>query len=58
MTKENYLGETKVCLGEALDLPGDWGIKGEFELKDFEYEEQDISDRTIKLRAKWTPSEE
>lgn len=58
MTKENYLGEAKIPLGQCLDVPGEWGIKGEFELKDFQFEEEDISDRVIKLMAKWTPVDE
>jgi hypothetical protein len=57
MTQENYLGEAKVPLGDCLDLAGDWGIKGEFDLKDFMFEAEEISDRSIKLRAKWTPAE-
>jgi len=38
MTKENYLGEVKVPLEGLLEVPGEWGMKGEwFELKDFAY---------------------
>ncbi len=60
MTQENYLGEAKVLLGACLDLPGDWGIKGdkgEFDLKDLLSEAEEISGRSIKLRAKWTQAE-
>ncbi len=57
MTQENYLGEAKVALGDCLDLAGDWGIKGEFDLKDLMSEAEEISGRSIKLRAKWTPAE-
>lgn len=53
MDEENYLGEVRIGLREAIDKPNEWAIKDKFKLVGEEYE-KDVQGKII-IQAKWSP---